>query len=82
MTEQIGYLNSCPTPFLTLAVPSIPDSLEKEALLTSPSLLVVGVRVHEELQQGVVQLGVGVALLGSHGLLHEPDEVLLDSLEL
>merc|ERR1712121_397026 len=39
--------------------------------------ILVGVSIHEQLQQGVVHLGVRVALLVIYGLLHEPDEVFL-----
>ena len=70
-------------------------SLEKEARLTSPSFRVrsglllvgrnetdlVGVGIHKHLQQRVVELGVAVALLVRHGLLDEPDEVLLGLVE-
>ena len=41
----------------------------------------VGVGIHKHLQQGVVQLGVAVALLVRGGPLHEPDEVLLGLVE-
>ena len=41
----------------------------------------VGVGIHKHLQQRVVQLGVAVALLVRGGLLHEPDEVLLELVE-
>ena len=41
----------------------------------------VGVCIHEHLQEGVVQLGVAVALLIRGGPLHEPDEVLLGLVE-
>ena len=41
----------------------------------------VGVGIHKHLQQGVVELGVAVALLVRRGLLHEPDEVLLGLVE-
>ena len=43
--------------------------------------VLVGVGIHEHLQQGVVQLGVAVALLVRGGPLHEPDEVLLGLVE-
>ena len=41
----------------------------------------VGVRINEHLQEGMVQLGVAVALLIRGGLLHKPDEVLLGLVE-
>ena len=43
--------------------------------------VIVGVSFGKHLQQAVVQLGVTVALLVSHRLLHPPDEVLLGLVE-
>ena len=43
--------------------------------------ILVGVSVHEELEEGVVELRVGVGLLVSHSLLDKPDEVLLGLVE-
>ena len=68
MTEQIGYLYSCPRPFLYIGGVINPQQLEEGGPANQPVL--VGVRVHEELQQEVVQLGVRVALLVGHSLLH------------
>ena len=41
----------------------------------------VGVGINKHLQQGVVQLGVAVALLVCGGLLHKPDKVLFGLVE-
>ena len=43
--------------------------------------VIVGVSFSKHLQEAVVKLGVAVALLVSHGLLHPPDEVLLGLVE-
>ena len=51
-----------------------------EALLAHQTIL-VSVGVHEQLQQGVVHLRVGVALLVGDRLLDKPDEVLLGLVE-
>ena len=51
-----------------------------EALLAHQTIL-VGVGVHEQLQERVVHLRVRVALLVIDGLLHEPDKVFLGLVE-
>ena len=57
-----------PETFLDIGGVVIPRQLGEGGPADQPVL--VGVRVHEELQQGVVQLGVRVALLVGHSLLH------------